>query len=471
MDEQWITSVGIDLGTSTMKMIVSRLRLARKSSSFGLPRFEIVERLLQYESEVLSTPLLSESEIDVGQVTLWLREEYRLAGISLSDIKSGAVIITGETANKENARQVLHSLADKAGDFVVATAGADLESLLSGKGSGAADRSLAIRGVICNVDIGGGTANASFFRRGRMVATATFHVGGRLIRLRADGEVTYVSDAIRPWLHANGYLLQIGQTVSFAYIQEIARRMSRDMLETLGGDRESSGRLLLVSEEHPELPTIDEWMISGGVGGMIGVHVPGSLAETVLYGDMGPLLADALREEMEQLSYRLVKPEHTVRATVIGAGMQSTEISGATIHLAAGLLPLKNIPVVRLEGGDVEQTITFGLQIYNRDACPPFALFIPMIREVTYEKIRQLSESLLANYRKLVPQCRVLIIVCENDMGKALGQALQLRSSGDMTILCIDQLKVDFGDYLDLGEPIRDTMIPVVVKTLAFRSG
>lgn len=471
MDEQWITSVGIDLGTSTMKMIVSRLRLARKSSSLGLPRYEIVERLLHYESEVRSTPLLGESEIDVARVSLWLQEEYRQAGLSLSDIKSGAVIITGETANKDNAKQVLHSLADKAGDFVVATAGADLESLLSSKGSGAADRSMGIRGVVCNVDIGGGTANASFFRRGRMVATATFHVGGRLIRLRADGEVTYISGAIRPWLHANGYLLQIGQTVSFAYAREIAKGLSRSMLEALGGDLESSGWLLLVNEELPVMPQMDELMISGGVGSMIGVHAPGNLAETVMYGDIGPLLADVLREEAGQLGYRLVKPAHTVRATVIGAGMQSTEISGATIHLATGLLPLKNVPVVRLEGGDVEQTIAFGLHIYDADACPPFALFIPMIKEVIYEKIRRLSESLLAMYRKLVPQCRVLIVVCENDMGKALGQALQLRSSGNMTILCVDQLKVDFGDYLDLGEPIQDTMIPVVVKTLAFHSG
>jgi ethanolamine utilization protein EutA len=62
------------------------------------------------------------------------------------------------------------------------------------------------------------------------------------------------------------------------------------------------------------------------------------------------------------------------------------------------------------------------------------------------------------------------VVVCENDMAKALGQALYIRSSGKLKILCIDQIKVDHGDYLDLGEPIRDTMIPVIVKTLAFHS-
>ena len=51
---------------------------------------------------------------------------------------SGAVIITGESAKKRNARMVTESIAELAGEFVVASAGPDLESLLPGKGSGAA---------------------------------------------------------------------------------------------------------------------------------------------------------------------------------------------------------------------------------------------------------------------------------------------------------------------------------------------
>lgn len=471
MDEQWITSAGIDLGTSTMKLIISRLQLVRKSSSIGLPRYEISERHLVYESAVCTTPLLNELDIDVAAVMNWLQAEYKQAGIQLSNIKSGAVIITGETANKGNAKQLLHSLADKAGDFVVATAGADLESLLSGKGSGAAQRSMQSRGVICNVDIGGGTANTSFFQRGQMIATVTFHVGGRLIRLQPNGEVTYISDAILPWLHANGYQLKIGQMLSFIYIKEIARIMNRSMLEYLGGDRSSSGRLLIVNKTYPEMPQIDEMMISGGVGSMIEAYRPNNLIEMTEFGDFGPVLASTLLEEAQHHNIRLIKPEHTARATVIGAGMQSTEISGATIHLSPGLLPIKNVPVIKIECGEIKKAIEYGLQVYDADVSPPFSLFIPMMKEVTYEIIHQLSESLVSHYQRLVPQCSLLIVLCENDMGKSLGQALQLRSSGQLSILCIDQIKVDFGDYLDLGEPIQNKMIPVIVKTLAFHSG
>ena len=45
----------------------------------------------------------------------------------------GAVIITGETARKSNANNVLRALSGYAGDFVVATAGPDLESIIAGK--------------------------------------------------------------------------------------------------------------------------------------------------------------------------------------------------------------------------------------------------------------------------------------------------------------------------------------------------
>ncbi|MCQ6561848.1 ethanolamine ammonia-lyase reactivating factor EutA [Paenibacillus mendelii] len=467
MDEEWITSVGIDLGTSTTKCIVSRLRLARKSGAFALPRFEIAERLLTYESAVFSTPLLNRNEIDVARVMQWLEQEYVKAGIRFTDIKSGAVIITGETANKHNAKQLVHYLADRAGDFVVATAGADLESLLSGKGSGAERRSEQSREVICNVDIGGGTANASFFRKGRMIETVTLHVGGRLIQLSPEGQIVYVSEAIRPWLREKGFHLMEGESAAYDYIRLIARQMSRTLLDFLQG-LSMQGKLLAVGRVPEAMPPISEMMISGGIGGMLGSEPPQDMKEIAVYGDFGPLLAAALAEECARSSFRLVRSEHAVHATVIGAGMQSTEISGSTLHLTPGMLPMKNIPVVKLEDGDAEAAIRLGLQIYDPVNCPPFALFIPAMKPVRYDMIRRLSESIVQGYRRLVPGCDKLIVVCENDMAKALGQSLMLRSAGELHIVCIDQVKVDHGDYLDLGEPIRGTMIPVIVKTLVF---
>ena len=81
--------------------------------------------------------ILKEGKSEIGKIP----EEYKNADVVKHTIDTGAVIITGETARKENARDVLQTLSGFAGDFVVATAGPDLESIISGKGAGAAEYS------------------------------------------------------------------------------------------------------------------------------------------------------------------------------------------------------------------------------------------------------------------------------------------------------------------------------------------
>lgn len=115
-------------------------------------------------------------------------------------MEAGAVIITGETARKQNAESIVHYLAEHAGNFVVATAGADLEGMLAAKGSGAIEHSAETNKVIANIDVGGGTANIALCQNGKVIETFTLHVGGRLIRLNEDGIVTYVSSYLTEFL-------------------------------------------------------------------------------------------------------------------------------------------------------------------------------------------------------------------------------------------------------------------------------
>ncbi|KHF26857.1 reactivating factor for ethanolamine ammonia lyase [Anoxybacillus sp. BCO1] len=105
VEGQSIISVGIDIGTSTTKFIVSHLKYAKVSSHFSLPRYEIVERKIVYESLMYSTPLKEKrDEIDLKTLMGWLEEQYKKAGVNVSEVKSGAVIITGETATKKMQR-------------------------------------------------------------------------------------------------------------------------------------------------------------------------------------------------------------------------------------------------------------------------------------------------------------------------------------------------------------------------------
>jgi len=482
MEEQWIKSVGIDVGTSTTKMIVSRLRLGRMSSTFSLPRFQIVERQLLYASPVHTTPLIGFDEIDAERIGAILKDEYQQAGISLSEIKSGAVIITGETASKKNAQHIVHLLAERSGDFVVATAGADLEGVLAGKGAGAQKRSQAISGNVVNVDIGGGTANAVFFYRGKAIATVTFHIGGRLIRLDERGVVEYVSPHITSWLAAKGLSVQAGLTVSYAQIQDIALHMSQGMLDYLSGKERQISGLLVSGQPMQEVIPVEELSISGGVGALMQAEPVRNLAEVSRYGDFGPMLGQMLQQVRVQGTYpfRWIEPEQTVRATVIGAGMQSTEISGSTVHIKEELLPIKNLPILKLEldreewedpvrlHQEAASVYELGVRLFGSSAAIPFAIALSGIGYCSYALLQRIAQEMADAYRRYFSKSKVMVVICETDMAKALGQALFLRCKGEPEIICIDQVRVEYGDYIDLGEPISGTIIPVVVKTLAF---
>ena len=65
-------------------------------------------------------------------------------------------------------------------------------------------------------------------------------------------------------------------------------------------------------------------------------------------GDIGILLADAIRRSRLFSKFHVISAQETIRATVIGAGTYTTTISGSTIAYADGLFPMKNIPVLKL---------------------------------------------------------------------------------------------------------------------------
>ena len=132
--EEEILSAGIDIGTSTTQLVFSRM-LLQNTGGFGrIPQIKVISKDVFYRSKVYFTPLLSRDEIDGEKVHDIIDGEYKKAGIKASDLSTGAVIITGESSRKKNAEDVVKAISGIAGDFVVATAGADLESVLAGKG-------------------------------------------------------------------------------------------------------------------------------------------------------------------------------------------------------------------------------------------------------------------------------------------------------------------------------------------------
>ena len=230
-----LLSVGIDIGTSTTQLVFSKLIIENIASSFSVPKVVIVDKEIIYRSEIYFTPLKSPTEINGSKVREIIEEEYRKAGIEKSKIDTGAIIITGETARKENAKEVLETLSGFAGDFVVATAGPDLESIISGKGAGAHIYSKEKHTGVVNIDIGGGTSNLAVFKHGEVVDTGCLDVGGRLIKIDKDTrKITYLSEKMKELIRRKHLALEIGTVATKENLQPVLDAMVMALMQSVG---------------------------------------------------------------------------------------------------------------------------------------------------------------------------------------------------------------------------------------------
>src|SRR3972149_1571998 len=179
-----LTSVGIDIGSSTSHLIFSRLVLRRQGLALS-SRFVVVKREILHESPILLTPYLDWTTIDTNELNEFIQEAYGQARLTPKDIDTGAVIVTGEAAKKKNAEAIAALFSAQAGKFVCATAGHNLEAILAAYGSGAVAMTLEQGGhyTVMNVDVGGGTSKLAIVQRGAVIDTAALEVGARLIAM------------------------------------------------------------------------------------------------------------------------------------------------------------------------------------------------------------------------------------------------------------------------------------------------
>lgn len=206
-----LLSVGIDIGTTTTQVVFSHIVLDNVAGYFSVPRISITDRELLYRSAVHRTPLHDRTLIDGDRLAGIVQAEFERAGYRPDQVDTGAVIITGESARKENAAIVLERLSRFAGEFVVSTAGPDLESAVAGKGSGACAYSETNDCRVLNLDIGGGTTNLALFDGGELVHRSCYDIGGHLVLVDRQLNVLSVSAPARVVAEAAGVSLEIGR--------------------------------------------------------------------------------------------------------------------------------------------------------------------------------------------------------------------------------------------------------------------
>ena len=477
-DKTAILSVGIDVGTSTTQVVFSKLQMDNAGGYFSVPRVAIVDKEVVYKSEVYMTPLKTDVLIDTEALRDIVAAEFRKAGYRPEDTDSGAVIITGESARKENADAVLKSLSDFAGDFVVSAAGPDMESLIAGKGSGAWQYSMDHHCRVANLDIGGGTTNVVLFEDGETLARGCLDIGGRLICMNPQGIITKVSPAAAVMAQAAGVSVHIGDRGDEKALSAVTRQMAAALNAYLGvGTKDIDAILRQIktpgSSDFPVPEKVQAVFFSGGVADLI-YH---ESADTWAYGDIGVLLGRAIRESRLFTDFQKMEPGETIRATVVGAGTYTTTISGSTITYSDDIFPLKNIPVIKLDeelqeacfAGETEPVIRRIQWVLGQNDAERFILAMPGKRDPGYTEMKRAAAAIRQIMDRVQPPGEPILLVIESDIAKAMGQMIRQQPDLKRQVVAIDSIHVEDGEYVDMGKPMMNGMvIPVVVKTLIF---
>ncbi|MBK9145299.1 MAG: ethanolamine ammonia-lyase reactivating factor EutA [Candidatus Melainabacteria bacterium] len=474
-----LLSVGIDIGTTSSHLIFSRLRLDNLAGANQVPRLNIAEREIIYESPVYLTPLSPGGLIDAEAVCAILESEYEKAGIDPASVQCGAAIITGGSARLPNAREVIERLAHLAGDFVAASAGPHMESLLAARGSGAATSSRLERTTVCNIDIGGGTTNIAVYREGEPAATWCLDLGARFLQLDEKGVVLAVSASGRKIARSCDIDAEPGMALDSKQLETLAERAAA--LIVSGIELPGSVPEYLTTDVPPATGvSVDGYWFSGGVAQLMVDRKVDQAVHCLEFGDMGHYLASALRGLVGARGWPVARPECPIRATVIGAGSHSLMLSGFTVTVAEALLPLSNLPILRLpadsEDSDPDPeslsdrvSLALRLQDLSPDrAREPLAVYLPSLGDLGHASLeswcRNICRAIEENYLS-----RPFVFVLREDAGMALGLLLR-RALGTDHILVVDGIDCSDGDFLEIGRPLPGGMtVPVVVKTLIFR--
>ena len=472
-----LMSVGIDIGTSTTQLVFSQLEIENLAGAASVPRVQIVSKQVVYRSAIYFTPLLPEDRIDGEKVREIVAAEYQKAGIKPEDLSVGAVIITGETARKENAEAVLQSLSGYAGNFVVATAGSDLEGIIAGRGAGAAKLSKELSRCIANFDIGGGTTNVALFRDGEVEDTSCLDIGGRLVRVHPETRhIEYITPKIRDLIASMGLGIKEGHIANLDDLCRLTERMAA-FLDELMGLVPASEHLarMITSRPFLERRIPDGVMFSGGVADA--VYADDSGSDVFRYGDLGILLGQAIRGTKVFKEIPVYKPLETIRATVVGAGSHIVDVSGSTISYSEDVFPLKNLPILKMNREDEADSFSLlGERLAQKllwfkdgEGYQQVAIGIKGVRAPCFDEVKKISGQILQGVSDALPHWERLIILVEEDMAKALGHSLLKDLGYAKEVISLDSVKVENGDYIDIGRPVgQGRVVPVVVKTLVF---
>src|SRR5215471_5200681 len=475
-DHVTLVSVGIDIGSAGTQVIFSRIKLRRYGEDLT-SRYYVVSRETLYQSPVALTPYQSEERIDDAALAKIIDEAYAGAKLHPDDIDTGAVILTGEALRRENAQGIARLLSEQGGEFVCATAGHHMESLLAAFGSGASRVSHDENKRVLNIDIGGGTTKLALVEKGQVIATAAFHVGGRLQVVDDKGTIVRLDPAGRYHARQAGFDWHKGDVIDTKLLDKVADVMADEFVAALMQRPMSSAvSHLYLTDPILDFGRIDGIMFSGGVG----EYVYGR--ETRDFGDLGRRLGRAIRRRLDAgaLPWPLLPAGECIRATALGASEYSVQLSGNTSYISkpGELLPRRNLQVLQpnYECTDVIDPQALAKAIRQHftsfdliEGEGDVALALRWQGAPSYERIAAFAEGIRHGLANTIERRKPVYIMLDGDIAQTLGAILREELLVESEILAIDGVMLRDFDYIDLGRiRMPSYTVPVTIKSLVF---
>ncbi len=472
-DNVVMTTVGVDIGSSTSHLTFSRVWLQREIQLLS-SRFVVLKRETLYRSPVMLTPYIEHGQIDAKELARFIADAYVAANIRRQDVDSGAVILTGVALARSNSRAIAEMFAEDGGRFVCASAGHILEAILAAHGSGAVEMSQQRHETILNIDVGGGTTKLALIVDGAIEATMAVGIGARLILFDETGRVQHVEPHGAVLAQRARVALVFGERVGAEERRRIAAVMASSIIAAARGELTSSDRKdLLLAGTMPRYSAVTSITFSGGVSEFI----DGKTTED--FNDLAPELADALRMRFRELPGAVVASHERIRATVVGASQYSMQLSGNTVYVSdPARLPLHNIPVVRFaigsrgdwSAGSISTAIRREAALLGIDAHEgPVGIAVAGPIEPDYRTVRSLAEGLLEFHTAASSSALPMIIALQGDLAATLGRILADDIGTKVQLIVLDGLELEALDYMDIGQVLMPSnAIPVVIKSLLF---
>ena len=469
-EELQLTTVGVDIGSSTSHLVFSQLQLTLEGS-----RYRVTKRDVLNESEILLTPYVDETRIDVEALEAFINQQYKKAKIKRDEVDTGALILTGVAVRRRNARAIAELFAQEAGKFVAVSAGDGLEATMAAHGSGAVAHSGKTGGIVLNIDIGGGTSKFALCNNGKVQEVSAADIGARLVAFDPDGTVVRIEEAGRKHAAWAGVNLALGQKLSQDALRAMASGMVDKLFAVLKPEplTEDIQRLLRL----PPLTyrgEIDSVMFSGGVSEFIYNR------EKTSFGDLGPLIADEIHRRIPELGMLVMEPTARIRATVIGASQYTIQVSGNTIFITPqDAVPVRNVPVVAPEFDlDVDElskdsvkdaTLNALRRLDLLNARQPVAIAFHWQGSATFFRLQSFSQGLVEGLKDILAKGHPLTLVNDGDIGGIVGLHFQEELQLQNPIISIDGIALNDFDYIDIGALIPSSgSVPVVIKSLIF---